>query len=325
MARRRRKLAHFFFAHKGNRYKPGIFAKEAAIGLIAALLLVEGAYLVQVHVVLKQQGFLATVLPAALATLTNQDRSAQGIPELTRDPELDKVAQAKADDMAQKGYFAHVSPEGKTPWYWLQQEDYPYTYAGENLAVDFTDSADVEEAWMNSPAHRANILKQQYTRVGIAVAQGMYQGKEVTFVAQFFATRKEDTRTAPVASATTARPAEQTPATEPAETVAAAQENPSEQVLGAAQDIPADSPVAVAVTSPSRVVWYVFAGVAGLLALLLAATLIVHARRKTLYMEVLGTGLLLTGIAAALMLYSGSPQQVTLPSDGQSATAAQAL
>jgi hypothetical protein len=81
----------------------------------------------------------------------------------------------------------------------------------------------------------------------------------------------------------------------------------------------------VAVTSPSRVVWYVFAGVAGLLALLLAATLIVHARRKTLYMEVLGTGLLLTGIAAALMLYSGSPQQVTLPSDGQSATAAQAL
>jgi uncharacterized protein YkwD len=324
MARRKNRLKHFFVAHKGNKYRPGIFAKEAAIGLLAALILVEGAYQVQVHFVLQQQGFLATVLPAALATLANQDRQSEGLTALIEDPELDAIAQAKADDMAQNGYFAHVSPDGKTPWYWLQQAGYPYTYAGENLAVDFTDSADVEDAWMKSPAHRANILKQQYTRVGIAVAQGMYEGKEVTFVAQFFATRKDDANAAPAAAADT-KPAEVTPATEPAETVAAAPETPSEQVLGAANESPSPSPVAVAVTSPGRVVWYVFGGVAALLAFLLAAALIVHARRKEIYVEVLGTGLLLTGVAAALMLYSGAPQQVTLPTDGQSASVLRAL
>lgn len=322
MARRRSRLKHWLVPHKGNRYKPGIFAKEAALVLAAALLLIEGAYLVQVHIVLKQNGFIATVLPAALATLTNHDRVAEGLTELIRDPALDAVAQAKADDMAAKGYFAHVSPEGKSPWYWLQQAEYPYTYAGENLAVDFTDSADVEEAWMNSPAHRANILKRQYTRIGIAVAQGMYEGKEVTFVAQFFATTKEDAKPAPIASATV-RPAEDVPATEPAE-AAAPVETPT-NVLGVETPASEDSPVSVAVTSPSRVVWYFFAGIAGLLSVLLALTLIVHARRKMFYMEVLGSGLLLTGVAAALMLYSGAPQHVTLPSDVQSASAAAAF
>jgi hypothetical protein len=322
MSRRKNRLKHFFLAHKGNKYRPGIFAKEAALALIAILLLVEGAYLVQVHVVLKQQGFLAMVLPAALTALTNQDRVSEGIPALIEDPALAAIAQAKADDMAKNGYFAHVSPDGKTPWYWLQQAAYPYTYAGENLAVDFTDSTNVETAWMNSPAHRANILKQQYTRVGIAVAQGVYEGKDVTFVAQFFATRKEDAQASPTASAT-AKPAEETPASEPAEIAAGAEGQ--EQVLGAAHESPIQTTVAVAVTSPSRVMWYVFGLIAGLLALLLVATLIVHARRRTFYVEVLGSGLLLTGVAAALMLYSGAPQQVTLPNDAQSATAASAV
>ena len=60
-------------------------------------------------------------------------------------------------DMAEKSYFAHTSPEGLTPWYWITLAGYRFSLAGENLAIDFTESEDVENAWMNSPAHRASI------------------------------------------------------------------------------------------------------------------------------------------------------------------------
>src|SRR3989344_4740191 len=88
--------------------------------------------------------------------------------------------------MASKGYFAHVSPEGQSPWYWLKQAGYSFSYAGENLAVDFSDSADVSRAWLDSPGHRANILNKNFLETGVAISKGMYQGRETTFVVQFF-------------------------------------------------------------------------------------------------------------------------------------------
>ena len=60
----------------------------------------------------------------------------------------------KAQDMATLGYFAHVSPDGKTPWYWIEKVGYDYQYAGENLAINFSDSKDVTNAWMASPLHK---------------------------------------------------------------------------------------------------------------------------------------------------------------------------
>lgn len=150
---------------------------------------------------------LAAVISSVLIELTNNDRSTSGLATLTMSPALTAVAQAKADDMAAKGYFAHTSPEGKSPWYWFHQEGYLFAYAGENLAVDFGESADVERAWMNSPTHRANVLGTQFTEIGIAVATGTYQGRPTTFVVQEFGTpasRVAITEAAP--AATTTRP-----------------------------------------------------------------------------------------------------------------------
>jgi hypothetical protein len=101
---------------------------------------------------------------------------------------LQVAAQDKVNDMVAKGYFAHTSPQGIAPWYWFQQAGYNYLYAGENLAMNFTDSQDVTTAWMNSPEHRANILSTQFTQVGIATAQGTYDGKPVIYVAEEFGT-----------------------------------------------------------------------------------------------------------------------------------------
>ena len=75
-----------------------------------------------------------------------------------------------------------------TPWFWFAEANYQFSYAGENLAVFFGDSEDVVDAWLNSPSHRANLLNQQFTEIGIAVAEGTYQGQETTFIVQLFGT-----------------------------------------------------------------------------------------------------------------------------------------
>src|SRR3989344_1848926 len=187
MKKIRRTIKHFFFAHKGNKFKPRMFAKESVAVLVLGLFLVEGAYFFGTHVLLQNAGFTAAVLPAALTDLTNTDRAAAGHLALAHDPRLAQAAQKKAEDMAAKGYFAHISPEGKTPWYWLEAVGYEYTYAGENLAINFTDSMDVEAAWVNSPEHHANIVKPEYTQIGIGTAQGVYQGQATIFVVELFA------------------------------------------------------------------------------------------------------------------------------------------
>ncbi len=152
---------------------------------------------------------LAAVISAVLVDLTNGDRAAHTVGGLSVNPLLTAAAQAKANDMAARGYFAHVSPDGKNSWYWFREAGYSFIYAGENLAVDFYDSGDVERAWMNSPTHRRNILDGNFTEIGIATAQGTYQGRPTTFVVQMFGTPARATAAvAPVR--TTASPAEPT-------------------------------------------------------------------------------------------------------------------
>jgi hypothetical protein len=154
-------------------------------GALIAVVTFEAASLVQVS--LNGGGFTASVLPSVVASLTNDERSSNGDSALTVSPLLSRAAQLKADDMAAKGYFAHTAPDGTLPWHWFDVVGYDYQYAGENLAIDFDDSQQLVDAWMASTAHRQNILKAQYTQIGIGIATGTYQGQETTFVVQFFA------------------------------------------------------------------------------------------------------------------------------------------
>lgn len=133
-------------------------------------------------------GQLAAVVTSSLVAQTNGERADAALGSLTVNPQLVAAAQAKADDMARKGYFAHTSPDGTTSWQWLRDAGYRFAYAGENLAVNFSDSRDVTDAWMRSPTHRANILNGRFTEVGIATAVGEYKGKEAVFVVQMFGT-----------------------------------------------------------------------------------------------------------------------------------------
>src|SRR3989344_620855 len=67
---------------------------------------------------LLRSGSLASVIASSLVELANDDRAANSVGRLAVSPLLTQVAQAKADDMSSKGYFAHTSPEGKDTWYW---------------------------------------------------------------------------------------------------------------------------------------------------------------------------------------------------------------
>lgn len=130
----------------------------------------------------------AAVIESEIVAMTNDERTANSVGQLTENTLLDQAAQAKADDMAAKGYFSHTGPDGKTPWQWVAGAGYVYQYAGENLAVRFTDSSEVINAWMASPTHRANIVKPQYTQIGVGIADGTYEGAPATFVVQYFGT-----------------------------------------------------------------------------------------------------------------------------------------
>ncbi len=148
----------------------------------------------------------ALILPNSLVDETNAARTADDLSSLKPSALLELAAQEKANDMAKNGYFAHTSPTGVTPWYWFEKVGYNFEYAGENLAVNFVDSQDVMNAWMNSPEHRANILDSHFTQIGIATAEGTYEGRPATFAVQLFGTPAPTVVSAPSVQVASAVP-----------------------------------------------------------------------------------------------------------------------
>jgi uncharacterized protein YkwD len=122
-----------------------------------------------------------------ITLLTNIERTTRGLGSLTFSNRLAKMAEVKARDMINKQYFAHVSPDGTDVTMLAANAGYVYLNLGENLALgDFRSSGDVVTGWMNSPGHRANILNQNYTEIGVAAIMGNYSGRTVWYAVQEF-------------------------------------------------------------------------------------------------------------------------------------------
>ncbi|MBP6926111.1 MAG: CAP domain-containing protein [Candidatus Pacebacteria bacterium] len=197
----RKELKHALIPHEGNGYKPTLFhfASISAV-LVVGIICFIGSVAANKYVLTTPQG--AAVYSSVLVDLTNKARVENNAPKLAISDTLTKAAQLKADDMAARQYFSHTSPDGTTPWYWFQKAGYEFMYAGENLAVDFTESADIESAWLASPKHRDNIVDSRFTEIGIATKTAVWQGRETTFVVQLFG--------APTRSVAVAQPDEAT-------------------------------------------------------------------------------------------------------------------
>ena len=118
-------------------------------------------------------------LEAEMLDLVNKERVKAGLARLAPDPELREVARRHSTDMFQRGYFAHATPEGRSPFDRIREAGYTFRTAGENLALAPTLTI-AHTGLMNSPGHRANILQPQFGRVGIGIMDGGLRGLMVT-------------------------------------------------------------------------------------------------------------------------------------------------
>ena len=123
---------------------------------------------------------------AETVKLVNEARTSQKLPELVVNEKLAKAAEEKIDDMIKNDYFAHTSPTGITPWAWIENVGYNYRFAGENLAINFSNAEDQQAAWMNSETHKKNILSPDYKEIGAAVKEGIINGESATITVQEF-------------------------------------------------------------------------------------------------------------------------------------------
>lgn len=101
---------------------------------------------------------------------TNKQRVLDNEASLNLSPQLADAAAAKAQDMVSRNYWSHSTPDNRTPWTFIDATGYNYQKAGENLAYGFADSSSTIAGWMNSAAHRANILNAAYKEVGFGIA-----------------------------------------------------------------------------------------------------------------------------------------------------------
>ena len=130
--------------------------------------------------------FASDITPQKVVDMANADRKNKEISELVENEKLSRSAMSKAQDMITDNYFSHNAPNGTTPWRWIEKENYDYNYAGENLAMDFSSVEKMNEAWLASPTHRANILNEKYKDIGVAVQEGIINGHSTIVVVQMF-------------------------------------------------------------------------------------------------------------------------------------------
>ncbi len=179
-------LKHYFVPHSSNDHRARILHPSFLSFFIVVLLslLIVAPHIKQAYPAVL--GVSTNISINELVDYTNQKRSENGLPSLSLSSQLSSAASGKAMDMFTNNYWAHVSPSGTTPWFFIRNAGYNYVYAGENLARGFDNASDIVNAWMASPSHRENILSGNYSEVGFAVQDGSLTGSDTILVVQMF-------------------------------------------------------------------------------------------------------------------------------------------
>lgn len=109
---------------------------------------------------------------ARIYELTNQQRRAHGLNVLTINTKLVSIAQIQADQMARFGKMQHTIAEATYPDMRSRADaaGYQLQWLGENLAFNYPDPEGVVQAWMLSRNHRANMLFESFTEMGLAMS-----------------------------------------------------------------------------------------------------------------------------------------------------------
>jgi uncharacterized protein YkwD len=116
------------------------------------------------------------ITAANVLRLMNDYRAQEGLAPLHADVVLDEAAADRMRHMEEESFWSHVSPEGMSPFHWLDERAYHYRAAGENLAYGFETARLLVQSWMESHGHRANIMSASYEDCGIAIIDGSTLG-----------------------------------------------------------------------------------------------------------------------------------------------------
>lgn len=190
-------LRHLFIPHESNNHRAKILHHSSLFFL--TLLMIGGSFLFSFGYKHDRSvlGISYSISSDDLLVITNQKRQENGLPPLSMNSSLAQAAQRKADDMFAKNYWAHIAPDGTTPWYFIKSSGYEYVYAGENLARGYTTSSDVINAWMASPSHRENMLSPNYKEIGFAIKDGTLTGDDTVLVVEEFGSRTAESTQPP--------------------------------------------------------------------------------------------------------------------------------
>lgn len=175
----------YFIPHPHNGHWPHLL-RHHHLAKVSALLILLKVSALGIVALTPNTAYLSTITTSRIVQLTNVERKKVGAKELTVNSKLAQAAQQKGQDMLANQYFAHISPSGVTPWFWMKKVGYSYSVAGENLAIDFVDAENVVTAWLNSPTHKANMLSKEYTETGVAVVTGAFEGGTSIIVVHMF-------------------------------------------------------------------------------------------------------------------------------------------
>lgn len=178
-------LSHLFTPRESNNHRAKVLHHTNLLLTIVFLFL--ASFLIQTIKVNFPSvlGIKADISSEQLLSLTNKERQDAGVNPLNFNEKLTEAATKKAQDMFEYNYWAHNSPNGKTPWIFIKSSGYKYVYAGENLARGFTTPEDAIKAWMTSSAgHRENMLSSNYQDVGFAVKIGKLNGEETVLIVE---------------------------------------------------------------------------------------------------------------------------------------------
>ena len=177
-------LHHLFLPNIVNNYRPKLLHHKSLLYAII-ILFFAGFSLSAIRVNFPSVlGTFSDITSEQLLLITNQKRQENGLAPLSLNQQLSNAASSKASNMFEQNYWAHNSPDGKTPWVFIKGAGYNYIYAGENLARGFNNAQDVINAWMASPEHRKNMLSTNYQNVGYAVQTGTLNGENTVLIVE---------------------------------------------------------------------------------------------------------------------------------------------
>ena len=184
-------LHHLFLPRESNNHRPKLLHHQSLLFFVIAFFIAQVLFSVVKERYSQVLSNVTNISPSVLLSLTNNQRTINGLATLTLNEKLSSAAFLKGTNMLENNYWAHNAPDGTTPWVFIKDVGYEYSYAGENLARGFSTSDEVVNAWMASPGHRKNVLSADYKDIGFAVLEGKLLNEQTTLVVEMFGSTKQ--------------------------------------------------------------------------------------------------------------------------------------